>query len=131
MKIKLIISVLLVSLFLSSCGKTPTDPPEDNEYKSVRLNALVTNTNGDGIWNAIVVIKRYWLIDTIPGYSMAWTNEGGRCTITFKVRNEPGKDTILVYAEKSGHEIKSDTTVVRVDSNGQEFNMSFILDIES
>ena len=127
MKIKLTISVLLIFLLLSSCGKSPTDPPEDNENKSVILHATVTDSLGSPMYMAIVEIKHYYLIESIPGFSGTWTNESGRCTIQFAVINKVGKDTILVYAKDYNKGLISDTTKRHVENDGQEFYMTFIL----
>jgi len=128
MKIKLTISALLILLLFSSCDKKPTDPPEDDKNKSVILHATVTDVSGDPMNMAIVEIKHYYLIDTIPGFSGTFTNESGRCTIQFAVINKVGKDTIPVYAKDYNKGLFSDTTKRHVETDGQEFNMTFILD---
>ncbi len=127
-KSKLVIIACLFGLLVLACDDKGTDPPPvDFKYKRATINAFVHDQNDLGITGATIVAaffleqinyQRYLLIDTDPG---------GTCEIKLGVRDQAGKDTVVIYATMWGENIYSDTARLYVGHDGQVFNVELTL----
>jgi len=119
---------LAIAVILISCGDKPTEPDNKDFRKQATINALVVDSNGTGIENAVVTIALHVFKSDILSLFNVHTESGGRRTFTIAVIDSNGADSVFAYASLHGIPPTSDTVRFIVEDGNPTYSLTFVID---
>ena len=123
-KIKLLLSIVLIAIFIIGCSVT------DVSEQGINVSVNDSNESEENSKNEISFNTQYEIVDCYNGYFIATTNNGE----LYGMLNQNGDVVIdFNYAELTFGEIKNNDIVYATNNNGQgvlDFNGNVVISLE-